>query len=210
MRYKPFAVYFICLFSVLLIFISCHSDLFFSKNKNYKYANSDFLDSMKIKPIDYKTDLFELRIWYFNWSNGKDKLIQVTLKNDSVWTCTIHEFYFYNDSHYNFNSVPRCYSLGKSWIETWKIINSDYLYLPDQQNFEQRAKFKKLDKLTCGDGNDYSIEFLSNKSKHKFSFYDPQIHYNYYKKNGMEIKEYKEYMTLIDLLNKGLNLELPK
>jgi hypothetical protein len=210
MRYKHFFRYFIFLFLILLFFIGCHSNLFFSKNKNYKYANSDFLDSMKIEPIDYNTVLIELRIWYYNWSNGKDKLIQVTQKKDTIWTCTIHEFYFYNDSHYNFHSIPKCYPLGNSWIETWKIINQNYIHLPNQQNLEQKNKFKKLDKLTSGDGNDYTIEFLSNKSKHKFSFYNPEIRYNYYKKNGMEIKEYKEYMALIDLLNKGLNLELPK
>jgi hypothetical protein len=210
MRYKRFAEYFICLFSILLIFISCHSDLFFFKNKNYKYANSDFIDSMKIEPVDYNTVLIELRIWYFNWSNGKDKLIQVVQENDSAWTCTIHEYYFYNDSHYNFHSVPKCYPLEKRWIETWEIINSDYLYLPNQQNLEQKNELKKLDKLFLVDGDEYNIEFLSIKSKHKFSFGNPKSYYNYYKERGIEIKEYKKYMALIDLLNKGLNLELPK
>ncbi len=169
-------------------------------DRRFVYSYKKFSDSLQVEPPDFNLIEVEFRIWYFNWSDGSDKLFQIKKLKDGNWVGQERGFYFYNDQNKNFAGEFKRIELGQNWPSAWdKIVSLGYLNLKTQDRIKI-PKDPSLEFLVVADGESYTFEVITQRKKRKFSYNNPHSYYAFYLERGVEINEYKHMVACIDLL----------
>ena len=180
-----------------------------NKQHDFKLRQSDYLDSIGIYKPNFNNIDFQVRVWYDNFSNGDRELIIFNKTKDNKLNGISLYYNCYNSKNCNRDKFKIDSLLFPTdWTDIWnEIISKDYLNISSQKEINSKQKKQNNQVLFIADGLGYTVEVISKKSKRRMDYYNPVEYYKFYKDNGLDIKEYIDFINFVNKIKSIFNLK---
>lgn len=172
------------------------------KQKDFKYHQKEYLDTIGITKPNFKKVGAELRIWHIDLANGQTKMIRLLKDKKGDWSAKSLDYFCYNESNcYLDKFIIEEYKLSDKWDNTWKlIVENDYLNIKDQDEVNASIEIPGGELLFAADGDGFIFEIITKRKKRSFKYFNIESFAEFYKEFGVSSKECEKAFKFIEIV----------